>query len=266
MKVRVVLLIALFAILSAALTLPNATALPAQAQDPTLSYLESEKLRRQGELASTAQAIRAMNSTATAVRLATVQGLHDQATATALASNATATEDARLFSLTATADARATQIAGATATQVIVSTATAQAIETKSAWATSASLAATATADAVAFAEQSQRRQAQINQAIQAVYVLGGLVLIVLASGLTYLALRWIWAWVKAHLPQAKPVQVVEVVKQTDERPLTQEEVRETIDEMSPDDDIIVTIDAGATERMYEHLRREGVAPAAETA
>jgi hypothetical protein len=61
-------------------------------------------------------------------------------------------------------------------------------------------------------------------------------------------------------LPQAKPVQVVEVVKEPEERRLTPEEVRQDVDAM-PLDDIRVTTDANLTEIMYEHLRREGVAP-----
>jgi len=91
------------------------------------------------------------------------------------------------------------------------------------------------------------------------------MVLTVLAGGLTYFSLRWIWAWVKAHLPQAKPVQVVEVVKEPEERHYTPEEVRQDVDAM-PLDDIRVTTDANLTEIMYEHLRREGVAPAETTA
>jgi hypothetical protein len=280
MRPRIALLaIALFGVLSAMLMTAVPPPVRVQAQDPTLLYLDGLKKQRESELAAEAARQREKQATARAQATATQQSINATGTAvilditvaaatqqywdgkttqtplalTAVAGQATATWKAQA---TGTANAQATGTANATATQ-IAGTATAT--------------AAIATADAEAFAERIRRkaeedrltaeaRQRTINQVRQIVYVLGGLVLTVLAGGLTCFSLRWIWAWVKAHLPQARPVQVVEVVKEPEERHLTPEEVQQDVDEM-PLDNIRVTTDVNVTEIMYEHLRREGVAP-----
>lgn len=253
----------------------------AQAQDATLSAIEADRLRRVGELAATRAAQEAAARQATAVRQMTVQAQNDRATATAQAIAATATADERQFRLTATAGAweaqqtvtaraEATQNAQATATRSAETTATAQARATQNAQATGTVQAATATADAIAFAEQIHRqeeqdrieaesRQRRLNQVRQAVYVIGALVLVVLAGGLAVFSLRLIWAWGQPRLSRGQPpVQIVEIVPGPLD-PLTQNEAHaEANGARCP---VLVTVDSEAAAQMYDYLRREGVAP-----
>jgi hypothetical protein len=278
MRPRIALLaIALFGVLAAMLM----TAVPprVQAQDPTLLYLDALKKQRESELAAEAARQRDKQATARAQATATQQSIN--ATGTAVILNITVAAATQQYGVGKTQTPIAlTAVAGqATATWGAQATGTANAQATGTAHAALTQIAATRTATAeiaravetATMAEiiqegerkriEAEQRQRLINQVRQSVYVLGGLVLIVLAGGLTYFSLRWIWAWVKAHLPQAKPVQVVEVVKELEERRLTPEEVQQDVDAM-PLDDIRVTTDVNVTEIMYEHLRREGVAPA----
>jgi len=286
--VRYLLLLLAACVLCAMLSLaPSQSTVQAQSQDPTLSSIEADRLRleadrqrRLSELAAIRAAQEAAARQATAVRQMTVQAQNDQATATAQAMAATTTNDARMFGLTATAAAweaqhtataraEATQIAAtvmaATATRSAEATGTAMVQATQDAQGTATREAAVSTADAMAFAEQVRRQEEQyrleaeqrqrlINQGRQAVYVIGGLVLVVLAGGLLYFSLRLIWAWV------ARPVQIVEFVP-PDERPLTAAEVREEVEQVRPP--IWVTVDTvEGAQQMYDYLRREGIAPA----
>jgi len=253
-----------------------------QAQDPTLLYLDALKKQRESELAAEAARQRNAQATARAQATATQQSINATGTAvilnitvaaatqqywdgktqtpialTAVAGQATATWGAQA---TGTANAQATGTAHATLTQIAATrTATAEiarAVET----ATMASIIQEGERKRI----EAEARQLTINQVRQIVYVLGGLVLTVLAGGLTYFSLRWIWAWVKARLPQARPVQIVEIVKEPEERRLTPEEVRQEVADM-PLGDIRVTTDPRIAAYMYELIRRNGVGPAETT-
>jgi hypothetical protein len=266
-------------ILTGMLLMPSTPIRGVQAQDMTLSWLNAQATVRQGEIIATAQENRRQAIAATAARQAEINQLNDAATRTALEITKSAAIAQYQAGQTATPRAQMTLEAQASATRQLEAMATAAALATGTAHATQTQIAATRTATAeiahavetATMAEiiqegerkriEAEQRQRLINQVRQSVYVLGGLVLTVLAGGLTYFSLRWIWAWVKAHLPQARPVQIVEVVKEPEERRYTPEEVRQEVAEM-PLGDIRVTTDPRFAEIMYEHIRREGVGPA----
>jgi hypothetical protein len=280
MRPRIALLaIALFGVLSAMLMAAVLPPVRVQAQDPTLLYLDALKKQRESELAAEAARQRNAQATARAQATATQQSINATGTAvilnitvaaatqqywdgktqtpialTAVAGQATATWGAQA---TGTANAQATGTAHATLTQIAATrTATAEiarAVET----ATMAEIIQEGERKRI----EAEARQLTINQVRQIVYVLGGLVLTVLAGGLTYFSLRWIWAWVKARLPQAKSVQIVEIVKEPEERPLTPEEVRQEVADM-PLGDINYTTDPRIAAYMYELIRQKGIAPA----
>ena len=298
MKNRLYLPLSLLAclILTGMLLMPSTPIRGVQAQDMTLSWINAQatiqqgeviRLRaqatvRQGEILATAQENRRQAIAATAARQVEINRLNDAATRTALEIIQSAATAQYQAGQTATPRAQMTLEAQASATRQIEAMATAAVLATGTAHATLTQIAATRTATAeiaravetATMAEiiqegerkriEAEQRQLTINQVRQIVYVLGGLVLTVLAGGLTYFSLRWIWAWVKARLPQARPVQIVEIVKEPEERHLTPEEVRQEVADM-PLGDIRVTTDPRIAAYMYELIRRNGVGPAETT-
>ncbi len=254
-----------FVVAVAMLSVPSTSSAPVQvqAQDLTLSWLNAQATIRQGEILATAQEQRRQALAATAQRQQELNALHDAQTRTALEMTQSAATALYWGGQTQTPIAQ-TAIAGqATATWQVQATATGYADATGTTQATQTQIAATRTATAeLAQVRQTatmaailqkgeqdrlaaENRQRLISQARQAVYVLGGFILPAMGAALVVLVWRMIFC--------PKPVQVVEIVKEPEERALTPEEIAEI--EVPPP---IVINDETLARQIFENLRASG--------
>ena len=265
-----------FAVAVAMLSAPSTSSAPVQvqAQDLTLAWLNAQATIRQGEIIATAQEQRRQVLAATAQRQQELNALHDTQTRTALEITQSAATALYWGGQTQTPIAQ-TAIAGqatatwqvqATATGYADATGTTQATQTQvagTAQATQTRIAATRTATAeLAQARQTatmaailqkgeqdriaaENRQRLMSQARQAVYILSGFILLAMGAALVVLVWRMIL--------RPKPVQVVEIVKEPEERPLTPKEIAEI--EVPPP---IVVNDETLAQQIFENLRASG--------
>jgi len=205
---------------------------PVQAQvDPTIAAADAARIKRQGELAATYQAMIAETRRAQAT---TAYWARETAIAQA---NATAT---------AIANAAATGIANVTATAQANATATAQANATSAASATLASQRVTATYEAEQFAERLQRQKERVNVGLRAAVLIGIFVLIAIG-------LRVYWVM---KPPQQKTVYVAATIENKPEPTL--KDLTENIPQASKID---VKLDDADTADLWQHLQNEGIRP-----
>jgi len=245
------------------LLVPPAATMPARAQDPTLLYLEGEKLKRQAELEVQRQAaVHAQQTTQAQVR-ATNAAIAATGTRTILDITVAAATALYWSGQTQTPMAQTRVADQATATAQTVATATGFANATGTAQATQTQIAATRTATAeMAQARQTatmaailqkgeqdrlaaENRQRLMSQVRQAIYLLGAFILLAMGAAVVVLVWRMVF--------RPKPVQVVEVVKEPEERPLTPEEIAE-IQVPSP----IVVNDENLARQIWQNLRASG--------